>query len=63
MGSEDVFGDEMNLACKIGEDMADQGEILLTEGAYRGLKNKSRSFEELRFNMSGLPLTAYRLGR
>jgi adenylate cyclase len=30
---EDVFGDELNLASKLGEDLADPGEILLTEAA------------------------------
>ncbi len=30
----DVFGQEVNLASKLGEDLAGEGEILLTEGAY-----------------------------
>lgn len=29
----DLFGNEVNLASKLGEDVADQGEILLTEAA------------------------------
>src|SRR5499426_4250164 len=33
IGDEDIFGDEMNLACKLGEDIAERGEILLTPAA------------------------------
>ena len=35
IGEENVFGDEMNLASKLGEDVAQGGQILLTESAYR----------------------------
>jgi len=31
---EDMWGDEVNLACKLGEDVAGRGEILLTESAW-----------------------------
>lgn len=34
----DVFGQEVNLASKLGEDIAKEGEILLTENAFRALK-------------------------
>lgn len=34
---EDLFGPEMNFACKLGEDVADRMEILLTEAAYAAL--------------------------
>jgi class 3 adenylate cyclase len=30
---EDLFGDQVNLACKLGEDVAQQGEVLLTAAA------------------------------
>src|SRR5215475_10931297 len=33
IGDVDIFGDEMNLACKLGEDIAEKGEILLTPAA------------------------------
>ncbi len=33
IGHEDVYGDEMNLASKLGEDVAGPGQILLTEAA------------------------------
>lgn len=31
---KDIFGAEVNLASKLGEDIADKGEILLTENAF-----------------------------
>ena len=33
-GPAGMFGDEMNLACKLGEDTAEAGETLLPEGAW-----------------------------
>ncbi|NEQ95135.1 MAG: adenylate/guanylate cyclase domain-containing protein [Cyanothece sp. SIO2G6] len=33
----DVFGSEMNLASKLGEDLAEPGEVLLTEAAHAHL--------------------------
>ena len=38
----DLFGDEMNLTCKLGEDIAQRSEILLTEGAAATLALASR---------------------
>jgi class 3 adenylate cyclase len=37
VGDEDLFGVEMNLASKLGEDVAQGGEILLTAAAHRAL--------------------------
>jgi adenylate cyclase len=37
IGSDDVYGDEMNLACKLGGDLAQPGEILLTARAHEAL--------------------------
>ena len=31
--NDDIFGDEVNLACKLGEDIAERGMIVLTEAA------------------------------
>jgi adenylate cyclase len=33
----DVFGQEVNLASKLGEDIAEEGEILLTESEYQAM--------------------------
>ncbi len=40
--SEGVFGNEMNLASKLGEDLAGNGEILLTESAYQEISDENR---------------------
>ncbi|MCD6498892.1 MAG: adenylate/guanylate cyclase domain-containing protein [Deltaproteobacteria bacterium] len=40
IGDEDVFGDEMNLASKLGEDVAGPGEILLTASAWEAVRNE-----------------------
>jgi adenylate cyclase len=60
-GPHDLFGDEMNVACKLGEDLAQQSEILLTATAYTALQDSAWQFEEATFSISGLELTAYRL--
>ncbi|MFN2545222.1 MAG: adenylate/guanylate cyclase domain-containing protein [Actinomycetota bacterium] len=61
VGAEDVFGDEMNLACKLGEDLAQRDEILLTPAAHEAVGATNRAFDELRFSVSGVELPAYRL--
>ena len=64
VGEEDAWGDEMNLACKLGEDVAAGGEVLLTEEARRALGDApADAFETLKLDMSGLQFTAYRLVR
>ena len=62
VGSDDLYGGEMNLACKLGEDLARRGEILVTSGARDALQ-ASWQFEEATFTISGLNLTAHRLLR
>jgi class 3 adenylate cyclase len=58
--AEGVFGDEMNLACKLGEDVAAGGETLLTESAYRALKSrKSVVFERRSVAVSGNDILYY----
>ncbi len=34
---KDIFGSEVNIACKLGEDLAGKSEILLTQSAYAAL--------------------------
>ena len=43
LANEDIFGDEMNLACKLGEDIAGKGEILLTSAAKAELAQSAQS--------------------
>jgi class 3 adenylate cyclase len=60
----DAWGDEMNVACKLGEDIADQGEILLTVAAHDAIGDNSQwTFEDSSVRISGLDLTSYRLVR
>lgn len=41
--SEGVFGNEMNLTSKLGEDLAGKGEVLLTESAYEAISEENRN--------------------
>lgn len=59
LGDEELFGSELNLASKLGEDLA-QRDILLTEAAREQLP-PDFSCRELRFAISGLDLVAYRV--
>lgn len=64
IGDEDLFGDEMNRASRLGEDLAGKQEILLTPSAYEALPEGLYRFETARFQDRGLEITAYRfLGR
>ncbi|SRR6266536_2054857 len=64
VGDDDAWGDEMNLACKLGEDIAQEGEILLTEEARKAIGDDGgHKFETLELSVSDLEMTAYRLIR
>jgi adenylate cyclase len=50
----DLFGDCVNIACKLGEELAGPREILLTERAHAALPAMNGlSFQELSFKVSG----------
>lgn len=52
---EGYFGEEMNLASKLGEDTADAGEILITSSTYeRASEELLAGFEPRTLNISGL---------
>lgn len=53
---EDLFGDEMNLACKLGEDIAGRSEILLTDGARAMLTLKNVETRPEQLSISGMGL-------
>jgi class 3 adenylate cyclase len=53
---EDLFGSEVNLASKLGEDLARREEILLTEAAFNNLETGFAEFEEIEMSVSGLKL-------
>jgi adenylate cyclase len=64
VGDDDAYGDEMNVACKLGEDLAEQGEILLTASAREAIgASKDWQFEDSSVRISGLDLTAYKVVR
>lgn len=58
--SEGVFGDQMNLASKLGEDLAQANEILLTKEAYQAIEMESQVIFTLkRASMSGVEFNYY----
>jgi adenylate cyclase len=59
--NEDMFGSEVNLASKLGEDIAQRSEILLTESAYAQADSKVRQYQQLKMQISGIDLIAYQL--
>ena len=64
VGEDDAYGDEMNVACKLGEDVAEQGEILLTAAAHEAIgSSEDWQFEDSSVRISGLDLTSYKLVR
>ena len=58
---EDLFGNEMNLASKLGEDLAESMEILVTESAANALPANQYSLEPVTFSISGLELNCFRV--
>lgn len=61
VGENDLYGSEMNLACKLGEDLARRGEVLLTEAAFSQIQANHYQWERLNLSISGLELIAHKL--
>lgn len=59
--NEDLYGSEVNLASKLGEDLAQRGEILLTQSAFARVDPTKRSYEQLSMSISGLDLIVHRV--
>src|SRR4029079_5371068 len=57
VGDEDLFGDEVNLASKLGEDVAGRGAILLTAAAHARLSDPAIVTRHEELNISGLTLS------
>ncbi|MEG4804959.1 adenylate/guanylate cyclase domain-containing protein [Microcoleus sp. ARI1-B5] len=57
---EDMYGSEFNLASKLGEDLAERGEILLTSAAFEKFEGDKQEWEGVEFSVSGLELVAYK---
>ncbi len=63
VGDHDVWGSEMNLASKLGEDVSKAGDILLTEAAYLCRGRKRRTFTKHRVKIGKLTLPYHALSR
>jgi adenylate cyclase len=63
VGNEDIFGDEMNLACKLGEDIAEREEILLTPAARAEINGSGIAMREGAISISGIHLNYYYVER
>jgi len=61
--NQDIFGSEVNIACKLGEDLATKSEILLTKSAYDALPYGRYICAPLTFEISQLTLEGYRFER
>jgi len=60
---QDMFGSEVNIACKLGEDLACKSEILLTQAAYSGLPEGCYILSPATFTISELRIECYRYER
>jgi class 3 adenylate cyclase len=63
IGEDDFYGNELNLASKLGEDIAESGETLLTETAHARLAAEGPAvtvaFEPRTITVSKMSLTVY----
>jgi class 3 adenylate cyclase len=57
----DIYGSEVNLASKLGEDLAERDEILVTESAFRQVEHNGRGFQRVSMSISGLDLSVYKV--
>ncbi|MEK6410701.1 MAG: adenylate/guanylate cyclase domain-containing protein [Acidobacteriota bacterium] len=60
---KDIFGSEVNIACKLGEDLAEKSEILLTPAAYNALPSDRYICAPASFEISELKIECYRYER
>jgi adenylate cyclase len=59
-GTEDVYGEEMNAACRLGEDLGQRDEILLTPAAHDALPAGKYTFEPVRYRHGNAEINAFR---
>jgi class 3 adenylate cyclase len=63
VGNEDCFGDAVNRACKLGEDVAAAGEILVTQDAIKTITTElDFKLREVNISVSGINIPAYAIG-
>jgi adenylate cyclase len=61
VGKHHIAGDEVNIAFKLGEDIAEGGEILVSAAAGAALGTADVVLEPVEFRVSGLVIDAYRI--
>lgn len=61
VANEAIYGNEVNLASKLGEDIGNLGDVLLTPEAHAQLSPGSFEFEERKVSISGLELPYFAL--
>ena len=62
VGHEDCFGDPVNRASKMGEDLALAGEILVTKEAMEMIPNSAGiKAREMNVSISGITIPAYQI--
>ena len=61
IGGENVYGDEMNLASKLGEDIAAPDEILITPSVLVEVGDEAPDVERLEQRIGGVDLVYYRV--
>jgi len=60
--NNDIFGDAVNIASKMGEDLAQRSEILVTKDIYESAKdNHALKFENVEMSISGIKLKIYKV--
>lgn len=60
---KDMFGSEVNIACKLGEDLACKSEILLTSSAHNALPSGRYVCTPVTFEISEMRIECYRYER
>jgi adenylate cyclase len=61
IGDRDIYGSEVNLASKLGEDIGQAGSILLTASAHDHLRDARDDLTREQVSVSGVEMTYYRL--
>jgi adenylate cyclase len=61
VGDEDLFGDEVNLASKLGEDIAGAGEVLLTAEAAAKVPEEAARATKTTASISGMALDYWKV--
>ncbi len=60
IGEVEIFGEQVNLASKLGEDLAEAEELLITDVAYEQIEANREGWVQVEAPISGLDLVFYR---